>query len=114
MKRTGISIWLGLLVAPAAVLGAQSLNYALVQVACASGQHTALDAVSAVAFAFSVIAAWLAYRRWRGTAERFDGSYAPRDARQPFLALMAMLIAALCAVIQLTMWFPQWLLSPCR
>jgi uncharacterized membrane protein YidH (DUF202 family) len=114
MKRTGISIWLGLLVAPAVVLGAQGLNYALVQVACASGQHTALDAVSAVAFVFSAIAAWLAYRRWHATAERFNGSYVPRDARQPFLALMAMLIAALCAVIQLTMWFPQWLLSPCR
>jgi hypothetical protein len=114
MKRTGISIWLGLLAAPAVVLGAQSLNYALVQLACASGQHAALDAVSAVAFMFSVFAAWVAYRCWRGTAGRFDGSYAPRDARQPFLALMAMLTAALCALIQLTMWFPQWLLSPCR
>lgn len=114
MKRSGISIWLGLLVAPAVVLGAQSLNYALVHVVCASGVHAALDAVSAVAFVFSVIAAWLAYRLWRGTAEPFNASYVPRDARQPFLALMAMLIAALCAVIQLTMWFPQWLLSPCR
>jgi uncharacterized membrane protein YidH (DUF202 family) len=114
MKHTGISIWLGLLVAPAVVLGAQGLNYALVQLACASGKHTVLDAVSAVAFVFSVIAAWLAYRRWRGTAGRFDGSYVHRDACQPFLALTAMLVAALCAVIQLTMWFPQWLLSPCR
>ncbi|RKT14088.1 hypothetical protein B0G69_7314 [Paraburkholderia sp. RAU2J] len=114
MKHSGISIWLGLLVAPAVVLGAQSLNYALVQVACASGRHTALDAVSALAFGFSVIAAWLAYRRWRATVGRFHGSYVPRGARRPFLALMAMLVAALCAVIQLTMWFPQWLLSPCR
>lgn len=114
MKHAGMSIWLGLLAAPAVVLGAQSLNYALVQFACASGDYTVLDAVSAVAFGFSVMAAWLAYRRWRGTAGPFDASYVPRAARQPFLALMAMLIAALCAVIQLTMWFPQWLLSPCR
>ncbi|ABE36094.1 putative membrane protein [Paraburkholderia xenovorans LB400] len=114
MKRTGLSVWLGLLAAPAVVLGAQSLNYALVQLACATGRHTALDAVSAVAFLFSMVAAWLAYRRWRGTATPFDASYVRRDARRPFLALMAMLVAALCAVIQLTMWFPQWLLSPCR
>jgi hypothetical protein len=114
MKHAGSSIWLGLLAAPAVVLGAQSLNYALVQFACASGEYVVLDAVSALAFTFSVMATWLAYRRWRGTAGQFDGSYVSRDARQPFLALMAMLIAALCAVIQLTMWFPQWLLSPCR
>ena len=114
MKRTGMSIWLGLLVAPVAVLGAQSLNYALLQLACASRRYTALNAVSAVAFLFSVLAAWLAYRRWRGSAASFGASYVRRAARPSFLALMAMLVAALCAVIQLTMWFPQWLLSPCR
>lgn len=114
MKRAGMSIWLGLLAAPVVVLGAQSLNYALVQVACASGQRGALSAVSAIAFAFSVFAAWLGYRRWRDSAARSCPSYTPRAARASFLALMAMLVGALCAVVQLMMWFPQWLLSPCR
>ncbi|MEI7297546.1 hypothetical protein WCQ02_36005 [Paraburkholderia tropica] len=116
MKAAGTSIWVGLLAAPVVVLGAQSLNYALVQVACATGGPGALSAVSAVGFVFSVFAAWLGYRRWRGSVTGFHAraSYAPRAARTSFLALMAMLVAALCAVIQLTMWFPQWLLSPCR
>lgn len=114
MNRYGLPVWLGLLAAPIVVLGAQSVNYALVQVACATGTHVLMDAVSAGAFAFSVLAAWLAYRQWRDSPLPVAPSYEPRPARPSFLALMAMLVAVLCALIQLAMWFPQWLLSPCR
>lgn len=114
MKDTGTSVWLGLLAAPVVVLGAQSVNYALVRLACQSGERGLLSVVSATAFVFSVFAAWLAYRRWRRSPEPFAASYVPRPARASFLALMAMLVAMLCVVIQLMMWFPQWLLSPCR
>jgi len=106
-------VWLGLLAAPAAVLVAQSANYALVQVFCATHRGVWLDLVSGGAFLFSVASSWAAWRRWRRVAQPFDASYVPRDARSAFLALMAMVVAALCAVIQLTFWFPQWLLSPC-
>ncbi|MFP3644830.1 hypothetical protein [Paraburkholderia sp. SIMBA_054] len=81
MIRTSFASWLGLVVAPFVVLGAQSLNYALVQVACAQRSTLARDAAS---------------------------------QRAAFFSLMAMLVAALSALIQLMMWFPQWLLSPCR
>lgn len=113
MNRTGIPFWLGLLAAPALVLATQSVNYALVQVACARRSHLALDVVSALAIVFSFGAAWFAYRRWRSASQPFDASYAPRDARAAFIALMSMIVAALCALIQIMMWFPQWLLSPC-
>jgi len=106
-------VWLGLFAAPAAVLVAQSTDYALVQVFCATHSGIWLDLVSGGAFLFSVAAAWLAWRRWRRVGRQFDASYVPRDARSAFLALMAMIVATLCAVIQLTLWFPQWLLSPC-
>lgn len=113
MNRTGIPFWMGLLAAPTLVLGTQSINYALVQVACARRSHLALDVVSVLSIAFSLGAASLAYRRWRATSQPFDASYAPRDARAAFVALMSMIVAALCALIQVMMWFPQWLLSPC-
>ncbi|MFP3550155.1 hypothetical protein SB861_05505 [Paraburkholderia sp. SIMBA_049] len=110
MNRTSFASWLGLVVAPFVVLGAQSLNYALVQVACAQRSTLALDVVSAVAFLFSVAATALAYTRWRVVSHTRDAD----DAHAAFFALMAMLVAALSALIQLMMWFPQWLLSACR
>ncbi|ALL69068.1 hypothetical protein K788_0004718 [Paraburkholderia caribensis MBA4] len=110
MIRTSFASWLGLVVAPFVVLGAQSLNYALVQVACAQRSTLALDVVSAVAFLFSVAATVLAYMRWRLVSHVRDAD----AAHAAFFALMAMLVAALSALIQLMMWFPQWLISPCR
>jgi hypothetical protein len=114
MKRHAPSIWLGLLAAPLVVLGTQSIDYALVQVACATGNRTAMNAVSASSFCFSLLASYLAYLHWRRSPTRAEASYAARSARPSFLALMAMLVAALCALIQLMMWIPQWLLSPCH
>lgn len=114
--KTGLEVpqvWLGLLAAPLVVLLSQSTNYALVQVWCATHHGIALDVVSACGLLFSLLATWLAWRRWRRVAHGFDAGYAARDACSAFLALMAMIVAALCAVVQFTMWFPQWMLSPC-
>jgi hypothetical protein len=106
--------WLGLLGAPAVVLGAQSADFALVQLACSWRTQAPLAAVSAAAFVFSAIATVLAYRQWRATSMSFKASYDARAARPACLALAATVVAALSTLIQLTMWFPQWLLSPCR
>ncbi|MEI6002341.1 hypothetical protein H3V53_36020 [Paraburkholderia bengalensis] len=108
--------WAGLLAAPLVVLAAQSVNYALVHVACAQRNTVALGIVSAVAFVFSVAVAWLAYRRWRHMLQFVEAGVSANGdpaARATFFPLMAMLVAALSALIQLMMWFPQWLLSPC-
>jgi hypothetical protein len=109
-----MKIWLGLLAAPAVVLGAQSADFALVQLACSWRTQAPLAAVSAAAFAFSAIATVLAYRHWRATSASFTASYDARAARPACLALAATAVGALSTLIQLTMWFPQWLLSPCR
>jgi len=106
--------WLGLLAAPAAVLGAQSTDYALVQYACRWGTPAPLCIVSAVGFLFSAGATLLAFQAWRTASGPFLASYEARGARRACLALAAMSVAAFCTLIQLTMWFPQWLLSPCR
>ncbi|MGN6234025.1 MAG: hypothetical protein ACTHNZ_23040 [Trinickia sp.] len=105
--------WLGLLAAPTVVLGAQSADYMLVQFACRWGTPAPLCAVSALGFVFSAIATIAAFNRWRATSAPFPASYDARNARTASLALAAMVVGALCTLIQLTMWFPQWLLSPC-
>lgn len=109
-----MKIWLALLAAPAVVLGAQSANYALVQFACAWRTRAPLDAISAAAFLFSAMATLLACRTWRATATPFPASYDARAARPAMLAFAATIVGSLCTLIQLAMWFPQWLLSPCR
>lgn len=109
-----MKIWLGLLAAPALVLGAQSADYALVQFACGWGTRAPLHLVSAAAFLFCAAATALAYRTWRAAAAPFAASYEARAARQACLALAATAVGALSTLIQLTMWLPQWLLSPCR
>ncbi|GLU33320.1 hypothetical protein WKR88_14830 [Trinickia caryophylli] len=106
--------WLGLLAAPALVLAVQSVDYALVRYTCERGDPVPLNVVSALAFAFSIAATTLAYRNWRHAAAPFPASYEPRAARPAFLAFAATVLGAFSALVQLTMWFPQWLLSPCR
>jgi uncharacterized membrane protein YidH (DUF202 family) len=114
MSRLAASDWLGLFVAPAVVLAAQSIDYALVHVACREGTGIALNVVSALALAFSVAVSGLAYARWRQANRNDEAKRNAADACSAFLALMAMLIAALSALVQLMMWFPQWLIPPCR
>jgi hypothetical protein len=109
-----MDIWLGLLAAPTAVLATQSLDYALIRLACAHGAAWPMHAVSAAAFLFCAFSAWLAYGRWRAERSAGEPLYAARPARGAFFALMAMIVGALCAVVQLAMWFPQWLLPACR
>jgi hypothetical protein len=109
-----MDIWLGLLAAPTAVLATQSIDYALIRLACASGAQWPMHAVSVAAFAFCAFSAWLAHRRWRAERSLGAPAYAPRVARPGFFALMATIIGALSALIQLAMWFPQWLLPACQ
>lgn len=106
--------WLGLLAAPTLVLAVQSVDYALVRYACERGDPVPLNVVSALAFALSIGATILAYRHWRHAAAAFPASYESRAARPAFLALAATVLGAFSACVQLMMWFPQWLLSPCR
>ncbi len=105
--------WFALLAVPALVLATQSADYALVHYACAWHTRAPLNAVSGVAFAVSIAATVLAYRRWRQTSMLFPASYDSRDARAACLAFAAMAVGAFGTLVQLTMWFPQWLLSAC-
>ncbi|PXW26415.1 hypothetical protein [Paraburkholderia caballeronis] len=107
-----MNTWLALLAAPALVLAVQAANYALVHVACARQAAWPLAALSAFGVLFSAAIAWLAWRRWRSLIPPHADDPA-RRARAAMLACAATWVGALSLLIQLTMWFPQWLLSPC-
>jgi hypothetical protein len=109
-----LKTWFALLGAPALVLAAQSADYALVRYACSWGTRAPLTAVSALAFALCAAATLLAYRRWRALGAAGAASYDAREARPACLAFAATVLGAIATLVQLMMWFPQWLLSPCR
>ncbi|EIF30775.1 hypothetical protein BCh11DRAFT_06281 [Burkholderia sp. Ch1-1] len=109
-----MNIWLGLLAAPTVVLATQSINYALIRLVCGTGAVWPLHLVSALAFGFCVLSSWLGWASWRAQGHADAPAYASRASRGAFFALMAMVVGALSAVVQLAMWFPQWVLPPCR
>jgi hypothetical protein len=109
-----MDIWLGLLAAPTVVLAAQSMNYALIRSACATGVVWPLHVVSALTFGFCVLSSWIASIRWRDEGHAERSTDASRAARDAFFAMMATIIGALSALVELAMWFPQWILAPCR
>jgi hypothetical protein len=109
-----MDIWLGLLAAPTVVLAAQSMNYALIRWVCATGAVWPLHMVSALTFGFCVLSSWIASIRWRDEGHAQGPTYASRAGRGAFFAMMATIVGALSALVELAMWFPQWILAPCR
>lgn len=107
-----MTTWLALFAAPALVLAVQAANYAMVRLACERQTGWPLGALSAFGVLFSAIVAWLAWRRWQSLVPPAAADPA-RSARAAMLACAATWVGALSLLIQLTMWFPQWLLSPC-
>lgn len=107
-----MTTWLALLAAPALVLAVQTANYAMVHLACERQLGWPLAALSAFGVLFSATVSWFAWRRWRSLVPPFADDPA-RSARAAMLACAATWVGLLSMLIQLTMWFPQWLLSPC-
>lgn len=105
-----MSIWFALLAAPLLALCDQVVAYASVGWACANDRIAVVHAVHAlflVAAASGIIPAlrlWTATRA--GTTEAF--------ARRHFLAGLAIASAGLSALVIASMWFPTWLIAPCR
>jgi lysylphosphatidylglycerol synthetase-like protein (DUF2156 family) len=103
--------WPALLLAPVLALADQSVAYALAPLACAR-QGVLLP--HAVHFAFLAATVALTLLAW--SASRATRDYRPDDAQsatRPFLALTATLTGALCTLVIVALWIPQWVLSPC-
>lgn len=107
-----MTTWLALLAAPALVLAVQAANFAMVRLACEQRLAWPLAALSAFGVLFSAAVTWLAWRRWRLLVPPHASDPA-RSARAAMLACAAAGVGTLSLLVQLTMWFPQWLLSPC-
>jgi uncharacterized membrane protein YhaH (DUF805 family) len=105
--------WPGILAAPVLVLADQAIAYALARWGCSYQHREALHWVHVlflVAVLATIVPAWAAASRPALEAQRGAGD--SRD-RHHFLATVSVWLAALCALVIVAMWIPQWLLSPC-
>lgn len=108
--------WLGLVLAPAIALAAQSVMYALVTPSCSEQVRVTMHLVAAVALALSAALGVLSFgesslRQGEGASPDDDRAQAPAPRR--FLADMATAVAALSCLVIVGMWFGLWVLSPC-
>lgn len=105
--------WPGLLAAPVLALADQGVAYALVPYAC-SHQHGAwLHGVHA-AFLVAVLACavhiWPRARPVIGHLRNDEGGSVQRA---DLMAILAFSMALFCAAVVVSLWIPQWILSPC-
>jgi hypothetical protein len=102
-----------LLIAPLLALADQSVAYALAGWTCAHGHEVVAHATHALFLAATVAAtafAWTAART-AFDATRTEGPFSTH--RHDAMALCALALGAYSAVVIVSMWIPQWMLSPC-
>ena len=112
-----VKSWIGLVLAPAIALAAQSTLYSMVTPSCSAQVRIDMHLVAAVALVAAAVLAFLAFgesslRRGEPASPDHDGAHPPVPRR--FLADMAAAVAGLSCLVILAMWFALWVLGPCE
>lgn len=106
-------IGLSLVAAPLTVLATQTFDYSLVHWACVNGTLWPLHWVSAGGFAFCVTVAALTLASARTPNTTDSGTRNAGEQRRRFLLLVGRSVALMAALVDVAIWYPQWILSPC-
>lgn len=105
--------WPGLVLAPIFALADQSTAYSLLQWSCESQRPGVPHVVHAVFLILVLGTLALAWPKWRDrpVGKREDAGD-PATGSSTF-GVMATLVAALCALVIVAMWYPHFVLAPC-
>ena len=106
--------WPALLLAPVFALADQSVAYSLLEWSCKVQKPAVPHVAHAVFLLLTLATIAMAWPRWhdRPAGKREDAGDA--ITRHSTFAVMAVLVAALCALIIVAMWYPHFVLSPCH
>ena len=108
-----LSLSLGVLLGPIAVLVNEELIYVTNMWACGVGKQPAMHIVPLVCLLVTVGAGLLARRDWHRVGGGIDEQAATVDSRTRFLALGGMAVSALSALLILAQWLAIFVFGAC-
>jgi hypothetical protein len=112
--HSGITtLFLGLLLPPAAWLAHLSASFTLTEHLCSSSQFWLLHLVTLVTFVIAAVGGLLAWRNWRDTGRAHSPDAAGTIARSNFLAVAGMASGVFFSIAILAAELPNWMISPC-
>ena len=108
-----LSLTLGVVVGPIAVLVNEELIYVTNMWACGTGKQLAMHVVPIVCLIVTLGAGLLAWRDWGLVGRGVEDEAATVDSRSRFLALGGMAISSLSALLILAQWFAIFVFGAC-
>ena len=108
-----LSLSLGVLLGPIAVLVNEMLIYVTNMWACGQGTQLAMHVVPLICLLVTIGAGLLAWRDWQRVGRGIEDSAATIDSRSRFMALGGMAISTLSALIILAQWLAIFVFGAC-
>ena len=108
-----LTLTLGIVVGPIAVLVNEELIYVTNMWACGTGKQLAMHVVPIVCLMVTLGAGVLAWRDWDRVGRGVEDEAATVDSRSRFLALGGMAISALSALLILAQWLAIFVFGAC-
>lgn len=108
-----LSLSLGVLLGPVAVLVNEELIYLTNMWACGTRSQLAMHVVPLVCLIAALFAGFLAYADWGRVGRGMEDGAATVDSRSRFLALSGMAISALSALLILAQWLAIFVFGAC-
>lgn len=106
--------WTAFLVAPAAFFAHLQLGYVLVPWSCVRGTPLPLHVAGAASVALALAGARLAWRVWSREGRAAPGEGGGPAPRARFVALCALMMAALFVLLLAVQWAQVFVISPCQ
>jgi hypothetical protein len=108
-----LSLTLGIVAGPIAVLVNEELIYVTNMWACGTGKQLAMHVVPIICLLVTLGAALLAWRDWDRVGRGIEDEAATIDSRSRFLALGGMAVSALSALLILAQWLAIFVFGAC-
>lgn len=110
---SAFTLWMGVLIAPAAYFLQLVVAYALIPWVCGGGGSYVLHLVTVTALALCTFGGWLAWRSWRRAGRGY-----PRDdnnvvSRAEFMAFGGLMLSALFFAAIIAQEIPTWIVDAC-
>jgi hypothetical protein len=108
-----LSLTLGIVAGPIAVLANEELIYVTNMWACGTGKQLAMHVVPIICLLVTLGAGLLAWRDWDRVGRGIEDEAATIDSRSRFLALGGIAISALSALLILAQWLAIFVFGAC-